>query len=148
MASEGASDSTSKGAARLNVISQQVLGMSACEGAVKSLPRFDAHVLEAYIDDQRELKQKVYDIFKANPDLLVSEEEGLSKGERRAPRVSPQVMHLCTSLHGSGDHPTPSPQQCIGGLLCEDVIRHVLVHECMHMRLRGMGCVVLRHACI
>jgi hypothetical protein len=57
---------------RLEVLSRQVaveaasateggpaLSRQACAGAVKSLPRFDAHILETYMDDQRELKQKV-----------------------------------------------------------------------------------------
>jgi hypothetical protein len=74
----------SRGGDRLEVLSQQMLSPSPCSGAVKTLPRFDAHILESYIDDLRELKQKVYDLFKANPELLPVAEEGLSKGVRKA----------------------------------------------------------------
>ncbi len=34
------------------------------------------------MDDQRELKRKLFELFKANPDLLPTVEEGLSKGQQ------------------------------------------------------------------
>eukprot|EP00197_Chlamydomonas_leiostraca_P012961 CAMPEP_0202866722 /NCGR_PEP_ID=MMETSP1391-20130828/8326_1 /ASSEMBLY_ACC=CAM_ASM_000867 /TAXON_ID=1034604 /ORGANISM="Chlamydomonas leiostraca, Strain SAG 11-49" /LENGTH=696 /DNA_ID=CAMNT_0049546701 /DNA_START=100 /DNA_END=2190 /DNA_ORIENTATION=- len=52
--------------------------------ANRSLPFFDSHVMETYIDDQRELKAKIYQVFRANSDLLPSVEEGLTKEEHRA----------------------------------------------------------------
>jgi hypothetical protein len=51
-----------------------------CAGAVRSLPRFDSYLLERYLDELRELKRVVYDIFKNNPELLTPVEEGLTKG--------------------------------------------------------------------
>lgn len=59
------------------------LAMAPCSsnGSVRSLPRFDPYVMEVFMDDQRELKKKVYDLFKLHPDLLPPVEEGLSKGE-------------------------------------------------------------------
>jgi hypothetical protein len=53
---------------------------SSCSSAVKSLPRFDAYLMETYLDDLRDLKRQVYDTFKFNPDALTPVEEGLSKG--------------------------------------------------------------------
>ena len=35
------------------------LAMQPCAGAVRSLPRFDAHVLQTYMDDLRDMKAKV-----------------------------------------------------------------------------------------
>ncbi len=52
-------------------------------GTHKQLPFFDSHVLEVYLDDQRELKRKVFELFRSQPDLLPVVEEGLSKGEGR-----------------------------------------------------------------
>ena len=34
-------------------------GKSYRQSAIRSLPAFDAHLLESYLDDQRELKAKV-----------------------------------------------------------------------------------------
>jgi hypothetical protein len=48
--------------------------------ARKSLPRFDPHTMEAFIDDMRDLKRQIYDVFKFNPDLLPPAVEALSKG--------------------------------------------------------------------
>ena len=70
----------SRGSDRLGVLSLQIISPSPCEGAVKTLPRFDAHILESYLDDQCELKQRVYDLFKAYPELLPAAEQVLSKG--------------------------------------------------------------------
>lgn len=41
--------------------------------------------METYIDDQREMKHMLYDLFKGHPDLLTPVEEGLSKGACGAP---------------------------------------------------------------
>jgi hypothetical protein len=38
--------------------------------------------MEVYLDDLREVKTKLYDLFKGRPDLLPATEEELSKGER------------------------------------------------------------------
>ena len=52
----------------------------ADRSAVKSLPRFDPYVMETYLDDQRDMKAKVHDLFRQHPELLPAVEEGLSKG--------------------------------------------------------------------
>eukprot|EP00798_Chlamydomonas_sp_ICE-L_P019513 gene19513-26185_t len=72
---------------------QVQLSMVPCKGAVKSLPRFDANVLESYIDDMRDVKKKLYDMFKARPELLPAAEEGLSKEEHRS-LVRRQLMAM------------------------------------------------------
>lgn len=41
-------------------------------------------MLTTVLDDQRDLKTKVFDLFKASPDLIPHVEEGLSKEEHRA----------------------------------------------------------------
>lgn len=46
--------------------------------AVRSLPRFDPYIMETYLDDLREMKRQVYDLFKFKPELLPGPE--LSKG--------------------------------------------------------------------
>jgi hypothetical protein len=48
--------------------------------AAKMLPRFDPGVMETYLDDMREMKLRVYELFRQHPDLLPNVEEGLSKG--------------------------------------------------------------------
>lgn len=48
----------------------------------RSLPRFDPYILETYLDDLRELKRQVYDLFKYKPELLPGPE--LSKGAAQA----------------------------------------------------------------
>ncbi|KAG2487507.1 hypothetical protein HYH03_013925 [Edaphochlamys debaryana] len=67
--------------------SQPGLSMEPCAGqgrsAVKSLPRFDPGVLESYLDDMRDMKAKVYDLFGQHPELLPTVEESLSKEEHR-----------------------------------------------------------------
>ena len=80
---------------RLAVLSRQVEGAHAdgaqepaqldaspCAGAsaVRSLPRFDPYIMETYLDDLRELKRQVYDLFKYKPELLPAVEEGMTKG--------------------------------------------------------------------
>lgn len=51
---------------------------TAATTAVRSLPRFDPYILETYLDDLREMKRQVYDLFKFKPELLPGPE--LSKG--------------------------------------------------------------------
>jgi len=46
--------------------------------AVRSLPKFDPYIMETYLDDLREMKRQVYDLFKFTPELLPGPE--LSKG--------------------------------------------------------------------
>lgn len=52
-----------------------------CAGGVKGLPSFDPSMLETYLDDQRDLKKHVYDVFKYQPELLPRVGEALTKGE-------------------------------------------------------------------
>lgn len=52
--------------------------------AVRSLPRFDPYILETYLDDLREMKRQVYDLFKFKPELLPDPE--MTKGK-----------HVCVS---------------------------------------------------
>ncbi|GFH08699.1 acyl-coenzyme A oxidase, partial [Haematococcus lacustris] len=40
--------------------------------------------METYLDDQRELKLKICELFRSNPDLLPPSLEGLPKEEHRA----------------------------------------------------------------
>eukprot|EP00878_Enallax_costatus_P017218 GHUV01018077.1.p1 GENE.GHUV01018077.1~~GHUV01018077.1.p1 ORF type:complete len:603 (+),score=125.83 GHUV01018077.1:149-1957(+) len=82
------------GRGRLQVLSRQLLqdeaqeqqaaGLvaSPCSAAVRSLPRFDPYILEMYLDDLREMKRQVYNLFKFRPELLPGPE--MSKEERRA----------------------------------------------------------------
>jgi hypothetical protein len=60
---------------------QQQIARAPTAAAVKGLPRFDPYVLETYLDDLRDLKRQVYDLFKFRPELLPGVEEGMSKGE-------------------------------------------------------------------
>jgi hypothetical protein len=57
-----------------------VLSRAPTSAAVKGLPRFDPYVMETYLDDLRDLKRMVYDLFKFKPELLPVVEEGMSKG--------------------------------------------------------------------
>jgi hypothetical protein len=61
---------------------QQQLARAPTSAAVKGLPRFDPYVMETYLDDLRDLKRQVYDLFKFKPELLPAVEEGMSKGAR------------------------------------------------------------------
>lgn len=45
-----------------------------------ALPRFDANVMENYLDDLASLKEEVYSVFEHKPHLLPTTMEGLSKG--------------------------------------------------------------------
>ena len=49
--------------------------------AVRQLPRFDVTLMDHFLEGQRSLRTEVYELFKQHPELLVAEEEGLSKGE-------------------------------------------------------------------
>lgn len=49
--------------------------------ATRTLPKFDSYVLETYLDDLRELKMVVYDVFRNQPELLANVWEGVTKGE-------------------------------------------------------------------
>ncbi|KAF5836725.1 putative acyl-coenzyme A oxidase 2 peroxisomal precursor [Dunaliella salina] len=68
---------------------------TSAKGAAKSLPFFDWHVMETYIDDQREMKQLMYDLFKSHPEMLTPVEEGLTKEEHRE-RVRQQLRLMLT----------------------------------------------------
>ena len=48
--------------------------------AVRSLPRFDVGVLEAYLDDLRSMKLEVYELLRQHPELLPPTLEGMTKG--------------------------------------------------------------------
>lgn len=75
---------------------QQQLALNPTSGAVKGLPRFDPYVMETYLDDLRDLKRQVYDLFKFRPELLPVVEEGMSKGERGvAGSVNRIFVRLC-----------------------------------------------------
>lgn len=47
------------------------------------LPRFDVNQMEIFLDDQRAVKQDVYDLFARHSELLVAEEEGMTKDQHR-----------------------------------------------------------------
>ncbi|PNG99912.1 hypothetical protein TSOC_014317, partial [Tetrabaena socialis] len=71
--------------------------------ATKSLPRFDPGILETYLDDMRDMKMKVHELFRQHPDLLPNVEEGLSKEEHRAlVRRSLRVILQVGSAGGLG----------------------------------------------
>jgi hypothetical protein len=85
--------SNTAGARRLSVLTRQItdtseastsaaVSTSSCANTYRTLPRFDAYLMETYLDDLRDLKRQVYDLFKYNPDALTPIEEGLSKGKR------------------------------------------------------------------
>ena len=48
--------------------------------AVRSLPRFDVGVMEAYLDDLRSMKLEVYELLRQHPELLPPTLEGMTKG--------------------------------------------------------------------
>lgn len=48
--------------------------------AVRSLPRFDVGVMEAYLDDLRSMKLEVYELLRQHPELLPATLEGMTKG--------------------------------------------------------------------
>ena len=46
----------------------------------RQLPRFDVTLMETHLDDLRAFKKEVYELFRQHPELLVAEEEGMTKG--------------------------------------------------------------------
>jgi acyl-CoA oxidase len=75
---------------RLRVLGAQLAGGAAAgplaaapAHAPAHLPRFDVAVMEALLTDAPALRDEVYGIFAARPDLLPAEEEGLSKEAHR-----------------------------------------------------------------
>jgi hypothetical protein len=56
-----------------------------------SLPRFDAVLMENFLDGLSSLKEEVYETFRLKPNLLPSTLEGLSKGTTWVLRSSSQV---------------------------------------------------------
>ena len=48
--------------------------------AVRTLPRFDVGVMEAYLDDLRSMKLEVYELLRQHPELLPPITEGMTKG--------------------------------------------------------------------
>lgn len=53
--------------------------------AIRQLPRFDVTIMETYLDSHRALKTETYELFRQHPELLVAEEEGMTKG--RGPKT-------------------------------------------------------------
>eukprot|EP00775_Hariotina_reticulata_P011506 gene11506-11649_t len=62
--------------------SPMLLTQPCAATAIRSLPRFDPYILETYLDNLRELKRQVYELFKYKPELLPAPE--LSKEEHRS----------------------------------------------------------------
>lgn len=58
--------------------SSMLVRQETASTAVRTLPKFDPYILETYLDDLREMKRQVYDLYKFKPELLASAE--LSKG--------------------------------------------------------------------
>ena len=80
-----------RAAGRLSVLARSLGGGDApalhrnmCIATGAKCITFDPYVMEMYIDDNRDLKKQVFDIFKAKPELLPVVEEGLSKEEHRS----------------------------------------------------------------
>lgn len=69
---------------------QGLVRQETASTAVRSLPRFDPYIMETYIDDLREMKRQVYDLFKFKPELLPGPE--LSKGGCPIVRTSASTM--------------------------------------------------------
>lgn len=62
--------------------SQASVGAQPCSAtAHRQLPRFDTVIMEHYLCDNPALRDEVYDLFRQHPELLVAEEEGLTKGQ-------------------------------------------------------------------
>ncbi len=70
---------------------------------------FCCAVLTTILDDQRDLKRKVFDLFKASPDLLPHVEEGLTKG---VPGCK-ACVRMARALLANGHHSAPL-QRSIG----------------------------------
>jgi hypothetical protein len=124
-------------ARRLAVVSAHLAAGPAAAGGVaaspcaaaarRTLPRFDPRLMEAFIDDMRDLKRQIYDVFKFNPDLLPPAVEALSKGaipapparraSRRPHRRPPPPPRMrrrrpCLPERAVRRGPTVSPQAC------------------------------------
>jgi hypothetical protein len=78
---------------RLEVLRRHLDGHDGAQGGLQpcftaargpSLPRFDANVMENYLDDLASLKEEVYSVFEHKPELLPACLEGLSKGTPRS----------------------------------------------------------------
>jgi hypothetical protein len=64
--------------------------------SVRGLPRFDITIMENLLDDQRSVKDEVYELFRQHPELLVPEVEALTKGRRR--RALSQPLPILAAL--------------------------------------------------
>ena len=104
------SSSTSSGQYEYGLERQQTAAT-----AVRSLPKFDPYILETYLDDLREMKRQVYDLFKFKPELLPGPE--LSKGP--SAHASVASRDACSSnLHAKS---TLSMSECVCSL---NIARH------------------------
>lgn len=54
-----------------------------CSAAAGLLENVDAHTMAEFLDDQRQLKAKVFELFQNSPGLLAPSIEGMSKTEHR-----------------------------------------------------------------
>lgn len=65
-----------------------------CNGAIahRQLPRFDSVLMEHYLCDLTGLRDDVYGLFKKHPELLIDEEEGMTKAEHR------ELVRSCLKL--------------------------------------------------
>lgn len=63
----------------------KMLHKNECVGAFahRQLPRFDSVIMEHYLCDMTGLRDDVYGLFARHPELLIAEEEGMSKEEHR-----------------------------------------------------------------
>ncbi|GAB4821751.1 hypothetical protein N2152v2_008797 [Parachlorella kessleri] len=67
-----------------DVSSTAVLGSHPTSAtAIRQLPRFDATIMESFMDSNRVLKNETYELFRQHPELLIAEEEGLTKEQHR-----------------------------------------------------------------
>lgn len=88
--------------------------------AHRQLPRFDATLMERYMDPSHLLKEEVYAVFREHPELLVKELEALSKEEHR------ELVRRCLrALLASGQSPLT--------LLASDPRRYFYLGELMSL---------------
>jgi hypothetical protein len=76
---------------------QGLVRQETASTAVRSLPKFDPYIMETYLDDLREMKRQVYDLFKFKPELLPGPE--LSKGGCPAACASASTIVRCGQDH-------------------------------------------------
>ena len=58
-----------------------IMEVNECSAlAHRQLPRFDTVIMEHYLSDLTGLRDEVYGLFEKRPELLVAEQEGLTKG--------------------------------------------------------------------